>query len=268
MKFSGDRQPRRYMVLLAVLWCAVGFIATQAWAAHPLITDDTGTQGRGRFQLEINGQSDTDKEVEGGVTTKSTSGQVMTILSSGIAENTDLVLSLPYQWSKVEEDGVTISDENGIADATAEIKWRFFEREGLSFALKPGIRFPAGNDDKGLGAGRTGYQAFFIGSKEAEPWEFHTNLGYIRNENRVNQAEDIWHASLAATYEVREDLKLVGNIGVERNRDNAARNDPAFLLGGAIYSFSESFDVDFGVKYGLTSSETDWSFLAGTTFRF
>jgi len=29
---------------------------TAAFAAHPLITDDTGTQGKGKFQLEVNSE--------------------------------------------------------------------------------------------------------------------------------------------------------------------------------------------------------------------
>lgn len=29
--------------------------AGAVFAAHPLITDDTGTQGRGKFQIEVNG---------------------------------------------------------------------------------------------------------------------------------------------------------------------------------------------------------------------
>jgi hypothetical protein len=29
-----------------------------------------------------------------------------------------------------------------------ELKWRFFEKDGLSFALKPGIAFPTGNEKK------------------------------------------------------------------------------------------------------------------------
>jgi hypothetical protein len=35
---------------------------TVAWGAHPLITDDAGTQGKGKFQIEVNGQYDSDKE--------------------------------------------------------------------------------------------------------------------------------------------------------------------------------------------------------------
>jgi hypothetical protein len=199
---------------------------------------------------------------------KSTGGQVSTTLSYGVIENADLVVSLPYQWSKIKEDGVTVSDENGISDTTVEVKWRFFEKDGLSLALKPGVSIPMGNDEKGLGAGKTGYHVFFIGSKEATPWAFHLNIGYIGNENKVDEEKNIWHASLAATYEVIKDLKIVGNVGIERNPDKVADNDPAFLIGGVIYSLSESFDVDFGVKYGLTSSENDWSLMAGITFRF
>ena len=84
-----------------------------------------------------------------GITTESTGGQVLTILSYGLADNTDLVLTLPYQWSKVKEDGVTVYDERGISDTTFEVKWRFFEKDGLMLALKPGVIFPTGNESKG-----------------------------------------------------------------------------------------------------------------------
>lgn len=268
MKSFDVMRSKEYVFLTVILWCGIFAAGTRAWAAHPLITDDAGTQGKGKFQIEVNGQYDTDKEIQNGVSTETTGGQAATTVSYGFIENADLVLSLPYQWSKVKEDAVTASDENGVSDATVEVKWRFFEKDGLSLALKPGVRIPTGDDEEGLGAGKTGYHVFFIGSKEAGPWAFHLNLGHIGNENRVGEEKNIWHASLAATYEVIKDLTLVGNIGIERNPDNTARNDPAFLVGGAVYSLSESFDVDFGVKYGLTASETDWAFMAGTAFRF
>jgi hypothetical protein len=239
-----------------------------AWGAHPLITDDAGTQGKGKFQVEVSGQYDSDKETLNGVSVESTGGQVATTLSYGFIENADIVLSLPYQWGKVKEDGVAVYDERGISDTTVEVKWRFFEKDGLSLALKPGLRIPTGNDEKGLGAGRTGYHAFIIGSKEVEPWAFHVNVGYIGNENKADDEKNIWHASLATTYEVIKNLKIVGNVGIERNSDKAADKDPAFLIGGVIYSLSQSLDIDVGVKYGLTAAETEWSLMAGMAFRF
>jgi hypothetical protein len=259
---------QRCSLILGMVLSLVLAFHSAAWGAHPLITDDAETQGKGKFQVEINGQYDFDKETVDGASVDSTGGEVTTILSYGLTGDTDIVLSLPYQWAKVKDDGTTVYDEKGISDTTFEVKWRFWERDGMSLALKPGLRLPTGNDEKGLGAGRAGYQAFFIGTKEAKPWEFHVNVGYIGNENKVDEEKNIWHASLAAEYEVTDHLEIVGNIGIERNRDKTAAQDPAFILGGVIYEISESLAVDLGVKYGLTAAETDWSFMAGMAFRF
>ena len=250
--------------MLGLVMLAPGMV----WAAHPLITDDAGTQGKGKFQLEVNGQYDSDKETVGGVSVKSTGGQAGATLSYGFIENADLVLNLPYVWGKVTEDGFSVYDEKGLSDISFEVKWRFFEKDGLSLALKPGISFPTGDDEKGLGTGKTGYHFFLIGSKEIAPMAFHANLGYIRNENKADEEVNLWHASLATTYEVVKDLKLVGNIGMEKNPDKTVANDPAFLIVGVIYAVAENIDLDAGVKYGLNSSETDMSLLAGAAFRF
>jgi hypothetical protein len=202
------------------------------------------------------------------VSVKTTGGQAAATLSYGIVENVDLVLSLPYLWGKAEVNEITVYDEKGIGDAVLETKWRLFEKNGFSMALKPGISIPTGNDEKGLGTGQLGGHLFLIGSKELGSWAFHANLGYIRNENKVDERKDIWHASFAATWEVIKNLKLVANVGIERNPDEDANNDPAFIIGGIIYSINENFDVDLGVKGGLSKSETDLSLLAGVTFRF
>jgi len=256
-------------------WSAKGLMlvaallfACPSWAAHPLITDDTGTQGKGKFQLELNGQYDWDDEDDGDVSVDYTGAETAATLSFGIAENVDLVLSLPYLWGKEKDDDVTFYDENGIGDTTLEAKWRLFEQNGFSLALKPGISFPTGDDDKGLGSGKIGGHLFMIASQEIDSWAFHANLGYIRNENDFDEQKDIWHASLAATWEVIKDLKLVVNVGIERNPDDEADDDPAFLICGIIYSINENLDIDLGMKYGLTDSEADISALAGLAFRF
>lgn len=259
---------RLHKLVTGLLFAVMLIIPAESWAAHPLITDDAGTQGKGKFQLELNGQYDSDKETVDGITTKTTGGEMAATLSYGIVENVDLVLTLPYQWVKVEEGGLITSDEDGISDVVLEAKWRFFEKSGYSLALKPGIIFPTGDDDKGLGTGRTGGHLFLVGSKELGAWAFHANLGYMRNENKSDEEKDLWHASLATTWEAVKNLKLVANIGIERNPDKSSSIDPAFAIGGIIYSVAKNVDLDCGVKYGLTSSETDWSLLAGVAIRF
>ncbi len=259
---------KRKWFVKGLMLAVVLLTAYPSWAAHPLITDDTGTQGKGNFQLELNGQYDWDKEDSEGVVVKSRAAEAAVTLSYGILKNIDLVVSLPYIWGREKEDDVTVYDENGIGDAALEAKWRLLEKEGFSLALKPGISIPTGDDDKGLGTGKVGGQIFLIATEEIGSWAFHGNLGYIRNENDADEIKDIWHVSLAAQYEVIKDLNLVANIGMERNPDDEADDDPAFIIGGVIYSINDNLDVDLGVKCGLTDTETDISALTGVAFRF
>ncbi|MEW6116566.1 MAG: transporter, partial [Nitrospirota bacterium] len=172
-----------------------------------------------------------------------------------------------YQWIRTKEDGVTTSVD-GISDISLEVKWRFYEKDGLGFALKPGITLPTGDDEDGLGTGRATSSLFFISTKELEPWAFHLNLGYIRNENKVDERKDLWHASLASELEVIKNLSVVANIGIERTTDSASDSYPAFILGGIIYSITENLDIDLGIKGSLNNSETDYALLAGMAWKF
>ena len=88
-----------------------------------------GLRGKGNFQLELNGQYTTDHEHEDGFYTKESGGNVTTALTYGIADNIDLVVGLPWQWSSLLEGGSIISNDKGIGDTSVEIKWKFFECE-------------------------------------------------------------------------------------------------------------------------------------------
>ncbi|MBM4128609.1 MAG: transporter [Nitrospira sp.] len=234
-----------------------------SYAAHPLVTDDTGTQGKGKFQLEITGEYGHDDEE--GVKEKTT--EIGATLTYGIVDTVDIILGIPYQHIRTKDSGTTTTDD-GLSDVSLELKWRFFEKEGLSFALKPGITFPTGDDEKGLGTGKVGHSLYLITTKEAKPWAFHVNLGYIRNENKLDEREDLWHASFASEVEVLKNLKVVADIGIERNPDKRSNTHPAFILGGLIYSVTEYCDLDAGIKGGLNKTEVDYALLAGITLRF
>ncbi len=262
------KSPSGGRMFLAFLFLFLPLFSTSVFAAHPLITDDTGTQGKGKFQLEVNSQWDYDKESKNGLTTKRIGGEVGTILSFGIIDKVDIVLGIPFQWFKEKENGEILSRESGISDISLELKWRFYEKDGWSFALKPGATFPTGNEKKDLGTGRVTYNIFFITTKEIEPLAFHLNLGYMRNENKLDERKDIWHISLASELKLIKDLRLVANIGMERNPDRTSNKYPAFILGGFIYSIFENFDIDIGIKGGLNKPETDVTILAGIAWRF
>lgn len=254
---------RRKIVLVVSLFTFYFSLFTVSHAAHPLITDDTGTQGKKNFQLELN--SEFAHEAEDGA--KEDAFEFSSVLSYGLADAVDIVLGIPYQHLRLQGDGQK-NTEDGLSDISLELKWRLYEKDGLSLALKPGITLPTGDDERGLGAGKVTYSAFFITSKEIEPWAFHLNLGYIRNENKADERKNLWHASLAATVEAIKNLTVAANVGIERNVDSNVNTHPAFILGGVIYSLSDNLDIDAGIKAGINKPETDYSVLAGLAWRF
>ncbi len=244
-----------------------------AFAAHPFVTDDTGTQGAGKLQIEVNGEYATDETSEAGVKTEVQEGEAGFIFSYGITDSTDLVLGIPYQRFQVKEDGATVGRDDGPADMSFEVKHRFHEKDGLSFGVKPAITLPTGDEEKGFGTGKPSYGLTFIVTKEAEPVTLHLNAGYAYGDYKIEADADanrkgIWHLSLAAEYAAAESLKLVANVGAERNGDKASDTHPAFILGGLIYSVSENFDINGGVKAGLNDAEADLTFLTGIAARF
>lgn len=248
-------------------------LAGTALAAHPLITDDTGTQGRGKFQLEVTGEISRDKERLAGRSTRDTGGELAVALSAGLADTVDLVVGVPWVWSRVKEDGILTGDDQGIGDLSLELKWRLLELGGFSLAVKPGVTLPTGDEHRGLGNGKASYGATLIASQELGPVTLHANGAYTRNEyklaaDRELNRHDIWHASVAGAYRATRDLQLVANYGVESNGEHGNNTWPAFLLGGVIYTVTENLDLDLGVKRGLNGPEADLSYLAGVACRF
>jgi len=250
----------------------VRFSAGPAVAALPLITDDTGTQGKGKSQIEMCNQWGFDKETDDSsgtnVTTRTRQTELKFQYSYGVTETADLILGIPYQWKKTEIDDVTASDVNGVADLSLEVKWRFYEKDGLSFALKPGVTLPAGDKDKDLGTGRVTGTIFFTTTRDWEFWAAHANVGYKRNENKLDQREDIWHISAAGEWRATKNLRIAANVGAESNPDPASQTNPAFALGGIIYSVSKDLDLCVGVKRALNKAETDYTIMGGLTVRF
>lgn len=231
--------------------------------AHPLITEDTGTQGQGRFQLELtteHGYQDENYSAEHERLFTAT-------LSYGARDDLDLIFTLPYQRVSTENNGA-IDTHSGRSDAGFDAKWRFYENGAWSMALKPGLTFPTGDENVGLGSGRSGYSLYHVTSFEPKPWAFHLHLGYRHHRNWVDERSGIWHASFAGWRQFGDKLKIVADLGANTNTDKASHTETAFLILGMIYSWTSDFDFDLGIKKGLTNPETDYSLLGGVTFRF
>ncbi len=259
---NGKYTPQTNRIALVLFLVCVLFPALLQ-AAHPLITEDTGTQGQGKFQLELT--TEQGHEDENFANRHSRKSSVT--LSYGLRDSMDAIVTAPYQHVSVENNG-DVETHNGLSDTGLDIKWRFFEKENLSLALKPGVTSPNGDETKGLGTGKSAYSLYLITSYALEPWALHLHLGYIRNRSVVDERENIWHASVGGWRTLNKNLKLAFDTGRTTNTDKTNSTAPAFAILGLIYSPRENFDWDFGVKKGLTGPETDYSLLGGITLRF
>jgi hypothetical protein len=232
-------------------------------AAHPLITEDTGTQGEGRFQLELTGERGYDQDDGGRTNTTMTTS----VLSYGVRENLDTIFTFPVirEATFTEEETTTY---RGVGDYGFDLKWRFFEEGDLSIALKPGMTYPSGDDTKGLGTGKLSYSLYWVTTWEPRPWAVHLHLGYVRNRNALDEREGLWHASVGGWYTFFGKLKLAADAGMDATPTRAFNTHPAFGIVGLIYSVTPQFDFDLGVKRALSDTETDRTLLLGVTLRF
>lgn len=253
---------RPHYGFLALFFIISTFAISPLFAYHPLITDDTGTQGKGRYQYEFQLEYGYDEEED--IKTKELS--VNNTLTYGLSDNLDMGIGLPYLYWK-EENSESI-DEDGFSDIEFGLKYRFYEGDGLKIAIKPSISIPTGDEERGLGAGRAGGKVFLIIDKEFKNVTLFFNAGYLRNENKIGERKNLWHISLAGEYRLSEAFKAVANVGIEQNPEKDSSEEPVFLIVGAVYSLSDSLDLSAGIKTGLTSVETDLSLMGGITWRF
>jgi hypothetical protein len=247
----------------AALALALMLPATSGFAAHPLITEDTGTQGRNNWQIELTAEFGRDEEA--GV--RDGTADAGAVLAYGLRDNLDLLLTLPYSHADSRENGVTTTS-HGIGDVGLDAKWRFFEEGRVSVALKAGATFPTGDETDGMGAGKSNYSVNLVTSFERGPWAYHLHLGYIRNRNVHGERDTIRHASVAFSREVMDRLNLVVDLGSFTAADRAFDQDIRFLTLGAIYGINDDFDIDIGLRRGLSEPETDTTLLLGVAFRF
>jgi hypothetical protein len=239
-------------------WLLCGLVPL-AHAAHPLLTEDAGTQEPGKQQVELNTdwiQKPRNTDRVGAFT-----------YTYGLREGLDLFATAPF----------TLSSPAGMNDVSLGVKWKMLETGRTSFALKPELFLPSGDEHKSLGTGLPGLTLTLVSSTEAAPWIFHANLALTLNHYRMDADRAAnrnvrWRVSGAVEYFLAEKWQLVGDVGMERAQENDSNSHPVYLLMGAIYSPQQNVDLDAGVKFnrhcGNCATPGNRQFGVGLTWRF
>jgi len=226
------------------------FFGREVHGAHPLVTEDTGTQGKGGWQLELNGERNRDDGVRG--------AQAAAVVSYGFADSVDLQAGLPWQ---------DLGDERGRGDAFVDLKWRFWESGAWSLGVKPGITMPTGRDELGLGAGRTTWGGLLIASYEGERWIVHAHAGYRRNRNTLGERESLGQLAGAVLYKATERVRPLLDVSRGTNPDPASDKALQSAVLGVIWQVTRNLDLDAGLRRG-NEPAIDRALMLGATIRW
>lgn len=229
-------------------------LSTITFAGHPLNTDDAFSLEEGAFEIEILSEF-----------YKYQNTRELTLpvgISYGIFKNTDVVIAGAYNSSW---DGSLSAKSFG--DITVELK-HILVNDFLRVGVKPFITLPTGDINAGFGKGKVNCGAYLLLTKEWEEFHVHSQFGYTRNNNIVDEKPDLWDYSVAIEKFLSDNLSTVFEFGIAKNCCYESVEYSKFILGGFIYQYNNIITIDLGLMKGLSESDPDFGLMTGVTLGF
>jgi hypothetical protein len=242
--------------------CGFACVSAPALAYHPLVGDDTGTQGAGGNQIEIG--YDYDRSSLDGVTDSGHSFPIT--YTRGVTDALDLYVSAVRLSSPT----------SGWGNVGLGAKWRFYENEatGLSLGFEPKVQLPVSSEDEasGLGNGRTCYSLAFLATQNTGFGQVIVNLAAGRDnfaDSTITDRKTTYRLSVAPVWQVSELWRLTLDLGLKTNPDRGQKYRMGYVEVGTIYSPNKNLDLSLGVLRDVldgpvqsttVTSEATWRF--------
>ncbi|MBL7197082.1 MAG: transporter [Candidatus Omnitrophica bacterium] len=247
-----------HIVTVFIFSFIIFLISDSAYAFRPLSTEDTGTPEKGKL------------EIESGFTyarESNTSNNFNFSLVSvyGLLENMALCVELPFDVVN-PDDGET---ERGFSDMALAVKTLLLpESEKLpSFLLKTIVKLPTGDEDKGLGSGKTDTTLMMVASKTVDCATIHGNIGYTFVGGGSNDDNIVY--GVALEYGITPKLALVGEAFMETENDFDKEAHSINPLVGLRYRLTEKVTLDTAFSMGICHGQkTDYSIISGMAVSF
>ena len=240
----------RILLLLALLLAAV-----PVRAGHPMLSEDTGTQGAGNFQFELGYDLSRLDDAR--------SFLFQPQLSYGTSPSLDLIIQ--PAWLRASDPSG--AHTQGLGDTNLDFKWRFFGVAPLSLGVRAGFELPTSQRGLGLPHGRIGSHGILVATIDAAPWAFDLNAGLTHLDMDSSARSNLVHISGAAQFIINEHLVLILDTSADSNPDRAQPNLTAVALVGAIYSVHPGLDLDAGFRGRLNTGAPAQQWLLGITYR-
>ena len=228
-----------------------------SFAAHPLQTEDTGTQGAGNLEIE-NGLSRTRY-----ASTTQTVYQPQ--LSLGLATTLDAIVQPSYAWQHVAQERAS-----GLGDTNVDAKWRFWDSHPLSLAIRGGVALATNQDGLGLTHGKSSEHVKLALTWDRSPTTVHVNVGttFVPRAPASPARRVMTGVSAAVMQQVDERLILTVDTGFAQSPNPHKASWPGTVLAGVIWTVRPGLDLDLGWQRSVDDTPVARTWLAGLTYRF
>jgi hypothetical protein len=228
-------------------------------AAHPILTEDPGTQGAGKFELELGFAAR-----QGDPSIPGRSNVFAPQFSIGVTDSLDLI-GQAFWVSQTPTQAPTVL---GDGDTALDFKWRFYQKDNLAFAVRAGLDVPTGDVSTGLGAGELGGHAIGVVGITFGDYAVYANAAYAYTRTPGSRS-NLGAFSVALTRQPDDSpLRTFIEAATSSNPDPANTQWPAIARTGFIYTVVDGFDVDAGIQTRLNKSAARWAWLVGATLRW
>lgn len=223
--------PLRCRALVVLFACALGAVGAdvRAQGGPPMLTDDPGTPGDGKWEINLAELSDHSGDT--------TAYQLPLLdLNYGVGERIQLNFQMPWLLQRERGHG----SESGVGNSLVGVKWRFFDagEDGWQIATYPHVesRFPAARaslSEPGV--------SYLLPIEFAHKFgDYGVNLE-VGRWLRPGAQGDSWIAGLAIGRDIRKGLEVIAELHDEHDA-HSARHELALNL-GARWEMSDRYTL-------------------------
>lgn len=239
----------RYLIYSTILT-----VALMGEGGLPMMTDGTGTPGDGNWELNIGVKSER---------TGSSTRNEAPIIDLNYGWGDQIQLKIESAYIHFDEEG---SQENGLGNAKAGLKWRFYEDETFSLSTYPQYTFSPlrKNIDKGIADVDEAWFFPIEMSKQFGSIGITAEVGYLA----ISHDYDWIKSGVIVGYQPTESLGLLAEI--YRSAQSNGKEESIFLNTGLTYVLNPNINALFslGKEIKAPSSPKSELFFIGLQLLF
>lgn len=219
---------------------AIGLNSSDVFACRPFVTEDAGVAGRNIAQLEISYD-----HLNCG--TEADEGILMFVPIYGVSDRLELSAEIP----------VGVQDRaSGVGDILLAGKYSLSAQTGLRPALtgKAFVKSASGNADAELGSGVAEYGAVAVTSGRYGSVTLHLVAGLSITAESNAASSITGDIGFGSQLQLSEQLTFAHELTTSWSDLSADSELEASAMGGLIVQATRSLAIDFGYRFGLTST--------------